>query len=67
MNLRAEAYLTFVASVITVVYLWSNNPWVMGAFTFVAQPLFACSILFYAIAVLKDMKAEERGEDSSQP
>ena len=40
MNLKVEAHLTAVADLITLVFLWSSAPYLMGAFVFVAN----CSI-----------------------
>ena len=47
MNLKVEAHLTAVADLITLVFLWSSAPYLMGAFVFVANCSFwslDCSI-----------------------
>ena len=47
MNLKVEAHLTAVADLITLVYLWSSAPYLMGAVVFVANCSFwslDCSI-----------------------
>ncbi len=55
-ELRWEAAAVSIASVLSLVYVWSPGPYAMGAFTFIAQPLFLMAIGSYAWKVLKDLR-----------
>jgi hypothetical protein len=57
--LRWEAWATAVALVIALVYIWVPGPYPMGAFTFIAQPLFFLAILSYVIKVLRELRKKE--------
>jgi hypothetical protein len=57
--LRWEAWATTVAFVITFVYIWVPGPYPMGAFTFIAQPLFFLALVSYAIKVLRELRTKE--------
>jgi hypothetical protein len=58
-HLRWEAWATAVALMIALVYIWVPGPYPMGAFTFIAQPLFVLAFLSYAIKVLRDLRKKE--------
>jgi hypothetical protein len=52
-ELRPEAWGVLVAFAITLAFnLWPANPYLMGAFTFVAQPLFVVAMASYLWKVL---------------
>jgi hypothetical protein len=54
-ELRLEAWAAILAFVIALGYTISPGPYWMGAFTFIAQPLFALAILSYGLKVLKEL------------
>ena len=56
-ELRWEAWATTLAFIITLGYTLYPGPYLTGAFTFIAQPLFALAILGYAQKVLRDLKS----------
>jgi hypothetical protein len=58
-HLRWEAWATAVALVIALVYIWVPGPYPMGAFTFIAQPLFFLALLSYVIKVLRELRKKE--------
>lgn len=55
-ELRAEAWAAIVAFAISLGYTLSPGPYWMGAFTFIAQPLFVLAMLSYGIKVLRDLR-----------
>ena len=55
-ELRWEAWATLLAFIITLGYTIYPGPYFMGAFTFIAQPLFFLAILGYAQKVFRDLK-----------
>jgi hypothetical protein len=55
-ELRWQAWGTTIATLISLVYIWHPGPYAMGAFTFIAQPLFAVSIASYGWKVLKELR-----------
>jgi hypothetical protein len=57
--LRWEAWATIVAFLITLIYIWVPGPYAMGAFTFIAQPLFLLAFLSYAFKVLRELRKKE--------
>jgi hypothetical protein len=57
-HLRWEAWATTVALVISLVYIWVPGPYPMGAFTFIAQPLFFLALLSYVIKVLRELRTK---------
>ena len=59
MNLKAEALLIAVAALITLVFLWSSSPYLMGAFVFIAQPLFLVVGFLYARKVFHDLRGRK--------
>ena len=54
---RWEAWAAILAFIITLGYTLYPGPYLTGAFTFIAQPLFALAILGYAQKVLRDLKS----------
>jgi hypothetical protein len=58
-ELRWEAWATILAFIITLGYTLYPLPYLMGAFTFIAQPLFALAILGYAQKVLRDLQSRK--------
>lgn len=57
-ELRWEAWAVMLASLISLLYVWSPGPYPMGAFTFIAQPLFLVAIASYAWKVLKELRGK---------
>lgn len=55
-ELRLPALSVTLGSLISLIYVWSPGPYAMGAFTFIAQPLFIVGILSYGISVVRDLK-----------
>lgn len=55
-ELKWEAWAVIIASLVSLVYVWSPGPYAMGAFTFIAQPLFVLAIAGYAWKVLKELR-----------
>lgn len=55
-ELKWEAWAAILAFVITLCYTIYPGPYFMGAFTFIAQPLFGIAILNYALRVFRDLK-----------
>lgn len=57
-ELKWEAWAVMIASLVSLVYVWLPGPYAMGAFTFIAQPLFVLAIASYAWKVLKELRAK---------
>ena len=57
-ELKWEAWAVIIASLVSLVYVWRPGPYAMGAFTFIAQPLFVLAIASYAWKVLKELRAK---------
>ena len=55
-ELRWEAWGAILAFIITLGYTLNPSPYLMGAFAFIAQPLFALAILGYTQKVFRDSK-----------
>jgi hypothetical protein len=55
-ELRWEAWGVSVAALISLVFIWNPGPYAMGAFTFIAQPLFAVAIASYVRKVIKELR-----------
>ena len=55
-ELRWEAYGTSIAALISLVFIWHPGPYAMGAFTFIAQPLFGVTIASYGWKVLRELR-----------
>jgi hypothetical protein len=58
MNLKVEALLLAMASLITLGFLWSSSPYLMGAFVFIAQPLFLVVGSLYIRKVFRDLRGK---------
>lgn len=58
-QLRWESWATIVAFVIALAFIWVPGPYPMGAFTFIAQPLFLLALVSYAIKVLRELRKKE--------
>ena len=54
-----ETWAAIVAFVIALVYIWVPGPYPMGAFTFIAQPLFLLALISYAINVLRELRRKD--------
>lgn len=55
-ELRWEAMAVALGSVISLVFVWQPGPYPMGAFTFIAQPLFLVAIASYAWKAVKELR-----------
>jgi hypothetical protein len=51
-----EAWAGLLAFVISLVYIWVPGPFAMGAFTFIAQPLFLLAFLGYTAKVVRGLR-----------
>ena len=58
-QLQWEAWVAIVAFVIALVYIWVPGPYPMGAFTFIAQPLFLLALVSYAVKVLRELRKKD--------
>jgi hypothetical protein len=58
-HLRWESWAAIVGFVIALVYVWVPGPYPMGAFTFIAQPLFLLAFGSYAIKVLRELRTKD--------
>ena len=58
-QLHWEAWAALVAFVITLVFIWVPGPYPMGAFTFIAQPLFLLALVSYVIKVLRELRTKD--------
>jgi hypothetical protein len=58
-ELRWEALATILAFIITLGYTLYPGPYLTGAFTFIAQPLFALAILGYVQKVWRDLQSRK--------
>jgi hypothetical protein len=56
-NLHWESWAAIIGFLISLVYIWVPGPYPMGAFTFIAQPLFLLVLLSYGIKVFRDLRA----------
>ena len=54
-----ETWAAIVAFVIALVYIWVPGPYPMGAFTFIAQPLFLLALVSYTIKVLRELRKQD--------
>lgn len=59
MGLRVPALLAIAGFLITLAFVLSPGPYLMAAFTFVAQPLFAIAALFYLRLVLAELRRKQ--------
>ena len=53
---RWEAWAALLAFAISLVYIWVPGPYAMGAFTFIAQPLFVLAFLGYTVKVVRELR-----------
>jgi hypothetical protein len=58
-DLRWESWAAILAFAISLVYIWVPGPYPMGAFTFIAQPLFLLALVSYGIKVFRDLRSRE--------
>jgi hypothetical protein len=58
-SLRWESWAAILAFAIALVYIWVPGPYPMGAFTFIAQPLFLLALVSYGIKVFHDLRSRE--------
>jgi hypothetical protein len=58
-SLRWESWAAILAFAIALVYIWVPGPYPMGAFTFIAQPLFLLALVSYGIKVFRDLRSRE--------
>ena len=58
-ELRWEAVAAILAFIITLGYTLHPGPYLTGAFTCIAQPLFALAILGYAQKVFRDLQSRK--------
>jgi hypothetical protein len=58
-NLRWESWAAILAFAISLVYIWVPGPYPMGAFTFIAQPLFLLALVSYSVKVFRDLRSRE--------
>ena len=56
-NLRWESWAAILAFAISLVYIWVPGPYPMGAFTFIAQPLFLLASVSCGIKVFRDPRS----------
>jgi len=55
-ELKWEGLGVGLASIISLIYVWDPGPYAMGAFTFIAQPLFLVAIASYGWKAVKDLR-----------
>jgi hypothetical protein len=55
-ELRWESWAAMLAFLISLGYIWYPGPYCMGAFTFIAQPLFFLALLGYGSKVFRELK-----------
>ena len=58
-DLRWESWAAILAFAISLVYVWVPGPYPMGAFTFIAQPLFLLALVSYGIKVFRDLRSRD--------
>jgi hypothetical protein len=58
-TLRWESWAAILAFVISLIYVWVPGPYPMGAFTFIAQPLFLLALISYGIKVIRDLRSRD--------
>lgn len=55
-ELKWEGLGVGLASLVSLIYVWDPGPYAMGAFTFIAQPLFLVAIVSYGWKAVKDLR-----------
>lgn len=58
-ELRWETWAVRIAFVISLVFIWVPGPYAMGAFTFIAQPLFLVALISYAAKVFQELRSRK--------
>jgi hypothetical protein len=58
-SLRWESWAAIFAFAIALVYVWVPGPYPMGAFTFIAQPLFLVAFVSYGIKVFRELRSRD--------
>jgi hypothetical protein len=58
-QLHWESWAAIVAFLIALVYIWVPGPYPMGAFTFIAQPLFLLALVSYVAKVLRELRKKD--------
>jgi len=58
-DLRWESWSAILAFAIALVYIWVPGPYPMGAFTFIAQPLFLLALVSYGIKVFRELRSRD--------
>lgn len=53
-----ESIAALLGFVVTLVFIWVPGPYAMGAFTFIAQPLFLLAFASYGIKVLRELRQQ---------
>lgn len=51
-----ESIAAQLGFVVTLIFIWVPGPYAMGAFTFIAQPLFMLAGASYGIKVLRELR-----------
>lgn len=54
-----ESIAALLGFVVTLVFIWVPGPYAMGAFTFIAQPLFLLAFASYCIKVLRELRQQK--------
>ena len=54
-----ESWAAIVAFLIALIYIWAPGPYPMGAFTFIAQPLFLLALLSYLFKVFRELRKHD--------
>jgi hypothetical protein len=58
-DLRWESWAAILAFAIALVYVRVPGPYPMGAFTFIAQPLFLLALVSYGVKVFRDLRSRD--------
>ena len=51
-----ESVAALLGFIVTLVFIWVPGPYAMGAFTFIAQPLFLLAFASYGFKVLRELR-----------
>lgn len=57
-ELRWESWAAIIAFVISLIFIWLPGPYPMGAFTFIAQPLFLLAFASYGVKVWRELRKQ---------
>jgi hypothetical protein len=58
-NFRTESWYVLVGMIISLLYIFIPNPYLMFAFIFVAQPLFLVAVFLVIKEILRDLKTQK--------